>query len=181
MVHERYDEKTPKDEQRTPPSLFKKLNARFPFNVDLATSRDSGTTNSLCPDYFEKNEQGGFLSPHAHLGIGDVGWCNPPFSAGKIDPFLKKIFEETRIDGVLKPYNAPIVVCLLPADISTRWWNWCMLADEWIRIKGRVIFNHADGTPIKGSPKFGCMAVVFKDTERRMNLGFPVISEMTWK
>jgi phage N-6-adenine-methyltransferase len=165
MTHERNADasRTDKDEQRTPPSLFKKLDDRFDFTVDIAATAD----NHMVPIHYSE-----FLNDKAHLMWTDVAWCNPPYSAGKILPFLKK--------GYTESLKGAVVVFLLPADISTKWFDYCMLAAEWIRIKGRVQFNHADGAPIKGSPKFGSLVVIF-DEKRRKQTGYIVISEMNWK
>lgn len=178
MVHERNEDakKTEKDEQRTPISLFAILDKRFRFAIDLCCTRENclchagifrGTTDSLVVDWKRCTE----LSA---VGLEDnlISYCNPPYSKGKIDKFVKKAYEES--------LKGAVVVMLLPADISTRWWNYCMFASEWIRIKGRVKFNHADGTPIKGSPKFGSMVVVFDKATREKN-GHLVVSEMGWK
>ena len=40
-MHKRNDNFNPKDEMRTPPSLFKKLNDRFQFTVDIAANVDN--------------------------------------------------------------------------------------------------------------------------------------------
>jgi site-specific DNA-methyltransferase (adenine-specific) len=166
MTHSRSADasKTAKDEQRTPMSLFNRLSERFLFTIDIAATEG----NQLMPIYMSD-----FLNPKCSLWEHDVAFCNPPYSRGIIDKFVTKAYQES--------LKGATVVCLLPADVSTKWFRTCMAADEWIVIEGRVRFNHADGTPIKGSPKFGSIVVVFKNTERRRNLGFPVISSMGWR
>jgi phage N-6-adenine-methyltransferase len=163
MVHERHDNTTAKDEQRTPPSLFKKLDDQFHFNKDIACT----IHNHLCPVWYDD-----FLHPPVSLYDGDRAFCNPPYSHGRVEAFLSK--------GYTESLKGAIVVFLIPCDISTHWFDWCMLAAEWIRIKGRVHFNHADGTPIKGSPSFSSIVVVF-DEKRRKENGHLIVSSMDWK
>ena len=177
MVHERKDGLTHlKDEARTPPTLFEILDKRFQFAIDLCCTRENclchagifkGTTNALEVDWkraIELSTLKGYDNP--------VGYCNPPYSRGKIDKFVAKAYIES--------IRGTIVVVLLPADVSTAWFrDYCMQASEWIIIKGRVHFNNPDGTPMKGSPKFGSIAVVF-DLESRKKNGL-IISELNWK
>lgn len=151
VVHERNEDasRTDKDEQCTPPSLFKKLDERFHFDVDVAATEE----NKLCFYYFQNAFDQGWIPKRIVASSKYTTWeqysnsgvffCNPPYSSGKILPFLQKGYSES--------LKGAIVVFLLPADISTKWFDICMNAAEWIRIKGRVQFNHADGTPIKGS------------------------------
>ena len=173
MTHSRNAdaERTAKDEQRTPISLFNRLNAKFGFDIDAAATHG----NHLCSGYFTRdNPIGDALSIEWYCkGLREVFFLNPPYSRGMIDKFVLKAYHES--------LKGATVVCLLPADVSTKWFQVCMAADEWIIIEGRVRFNHVDGTPIKGSPKFGSIVVVFKNTTRRKNLGFPVVSSMRWK
>jgi len=173
MVHPRYDNTTPKDEQRTPPSLYKKLDARFHFDLDVAATQD----NALAPGYFTKDDNAiqpdlDWYSDCGCDGIVKNIFCNPPYSRGQVEAFLEK--------GYYESLKGAIVVFLIPCDISTNWFDWCMLAAEWIRVKGRVQFNHADGTPIKGSPSFSSIVVVF-DEARRKQQGYLIVSEMIWK
>jgi site-specific DNA-methyltransferase (adenine-specific) len=177
MSHERKDGLTYlKDEARTPPSLFKRLDERFHFAIDLCCTRQNclchagvfkGTTNSLVSDWKRAIELSA-LQGYDYL----IGYCNPPYSRGNIYKFVAKAYSESR--------KGAIVVMLLPADISTAWFrDYCMMAAEWIIIKGRVHFNNPDGTPMVGSPKFGSIAVVF-DAEARRKHGL-VVSEMDWR
>ena len=156
---------TPLDERneaRTPPSLFKKLDERFHFDCDIAATED----NALCVRWYKD-----FLHPEAYLLSNDVAFGNPPYSRGMIDKFCKKAYEES--------LKGAVVVMLLPADTSTKYFHkYCMQASEIIFITSRVHFNRPDGTPFKTSPKFGSMVVVFKN---ELFDGSPVISSMGWK
>jgi len=175
MTHERdpnnQSNLTPKDEQRTPPSLFKKLDERFNFGLDVAAS----DTNHLCEIYFTK-KMNALECPWGCVStiLKDIlpAWCNPPYSRGLIGPFVEKAY--------LESIKGAIVVMLLPADISTGWFDYCMFAAEWIRITSRVHFLDENGIPSEGSPKFGSLAVVF-DEKRRQETGYLIVSEMDWK
>jgi phage N-6-adenine-methyltransferase len=186
MSHERKDGLTHlKDEARTPPALFKRLDERFCFDCDAAATEDNTLCNTFFARHFSNKENP--LELHkipfetdaitadwcSHLRIGcRTFYCNPPYSRGNIDKFVAKAYSES--------LKGAIVVMLLPADVSTAWFrDYCMMAAEWIIIKGKVHFNNPDGTPMIGSPKFGSIAVVF-DAEARRKHGL-VVSEMDWR
>lgn len=167
-MHKRNDNFNPKDEMRTPPSLFKKLDDRFQFTVDIAANVDNKLTHYFFDD---------FLSEGHHLTMSDIAYCNPPYSRGKVELFVKKSYEES--------LKGAIVVMLLPVDFSARWWDYCMKATEWIRITSRVHFNGIDNKPIKGSPFFSSVVVVFDEQAKQSlladEMALPLISEMDWR
>jgi phage N-6-adenine-methyltransferase len=180
MSHKRNQfTETPKDEQRTPPSLFKKLDDRFKFDCDAAATKD----NALCDHYFGEDYTGAkedalkfdWLKCSFQNGLSvsypKVFYCNPPYSKGLIEKFTEK--------GYLESIKGATVVMLLPVDFSAARWDYCMEAAEWIRIKGRIHFNDMYGIPIKGSPLFDSCVVVF-DTKLRNQRGL-VVSEMDWR
>ena len=182
---------TDKDEARTPPSLFKKLDDRFHFDVDLCANRH----NTLCQDYYSNID-----TKHSGLLIGDrivechgnmlidpwyiaSYYCNPPYS--NPEPFIKKAAEES--------LKGSIIVMLLPTDTSTIAFmkyimgydnkNGVLIpngfgASEVIFIQPRVKFNNPDGTPMNRSPTWGSMVVVFKN---EVFDGSPIISCMDWR
>jgi len=172
MSHERKDGKVHlKDEARTPPGLFRRLNERFHFDIDAACTVD----NCLCRFGFASDFQEGntlkidWCNPPDFKSFPTI-YCNPPYSNPA--PFVEKAYMES--------LKGAIVVMLLPADVSTSWFHlYCMEAAEWIIIDGRVRFNNPDGTPMQGSPKFGSIVVVF-DMEARNKHGL-VVSEMDWR
>ncbi len=165
MTHERKDNNNiDKDEARTPPSLFKKLDARFEFELDAFCTPQ----NKLCKFGFTK-EQDALKQDWLHAADRIFGNC--PYSHP--EPFVRKAYEES-LKGVL-------VAMLLPADTSTyAYHHYDMKASEIIFIEGRVIFNNPDGTRMKGSPKFGSMVVVF-DAKARTERGYLKVSSMPWK
>ena len=146
MVHQRSEENsTPKDEMRTPPYLFNYLDNRFGFDMDIAATEE----NTLCDTFYDKETDA--LSNDSSWGETNFG--NPPYAKDLIGKFVKKA-EEVSINGVT-------TALLLPVDFSTPWWDYCMNAVEWIRIKGRVKFYDNQGLPSKNSPFFSSAVIVF--------------------
>lgn len=86
------------DDRRTPPALFRKLNDRYGFTLDVAASAE----NALCPDYFS-HRLDGLLQPWC----GRV-WCNPPYS--RLEAWVVKAWDE------VSKGNCDLAVLLLPAD-----------------------------------------------------------------
>jgi phage N-6-adenine-methyltransferase len=158
MVHKRYACETPKDEMRTPDSLFGKLHKRFNFKIDAAATKE----NRRCVRFFSKEDSA------LNQPWDEDTFCNPPYSTDLIDLFVAKGQREAVANRVT-------VAMLLPVDFSTAWWDTCMKASEWIRLKPRVKFNGLDGFPIYGSPFFSSVVVVFQP-ERQF-----VLSEMDWR
>lgn len=171
MTHQRNDgRKNLADEARTPPELFRKLDERFDFDVDVAATAD----NSLCYGYYGKNDNALICDWYEFLG-GDgtvkTFFCNPPYSRGSIPAFVKKSYEES--------LKGATVVLLLPADTSTiTFHEYCMKASEINFLIPRVRFLHPETNKPYGSPQFGSMVVVFKQEDFD---GSPVISSMRWK
>ena len=172
MTHGRKDGNTvDKDEARTPPSLFKKLDERWNFDLDVCCTKE----NCLSRNHYGYSIGDDCLKQEWMRFLMDNGedastfYCNPPYS--NPEPFIIKAYEES--------LKGATVVMLLPADTSTKvFHNYTMKASEIIYIEGRVTFNNPDGTPKKGSPKFGSMVVVFKQEDFD---GSPVLSSMGWK
>lgn len=174
MSHKRNDGNyIDKDEARTPKPLFKKLNDRWCFNIDLCASE----LNHLCVDYCTKE------TPMQDVNFceDDVGYCNCPYS--NPEQFIAKCAEGS-LDGAT-------IVMLLPVDTSTLYFHKYIMgidpktenpngygASEIIYLYPRVKFDNPDGTPMKGSPLTASQVVVFK---RDVFDGSPVISSMRWK
>ena len=148
---------TPKDEWGTPQWLFDLLDQEFIFNVDAAATCENRKTpyfygpgwassgDALKEEW--KNERGVFMSC----------FLNPPYSAGNIDRFMQKAYEESQ--------KGAVVVCLVPCATDTRWWhNYAMKAQEIRFIKGRVRFVGYDeeGKQIANSPTFSSCVVIFR-------------------
>ena len=187
MTHERKDGNTVnKDEARTPPSLFKKLDERWHFELDATCNHN----NCLCKlGMFYDDGMDFLITPLRHMGnnLGSV-YCNPPYSNPA--PFVKKAAEES--------LKGATVVMLLPADTACKAFHKYIMGIDYIKdangdvvgvpnefgaseitfLTPRVVFNNPDGTPMTGQPKFGSMVVVFR---QEVFDGSPVISSMGWK
>ena len=168
-MYDRKDKSYDKDETRTPPELFKKLDDRFHFCCDVAAT----WRNALCLHLFSKDQSNAldrdWYSPNTTDYWNNTFYCNPPYS--NPEPFIKKSYEES--------LKGCTVVILLNADTSTiAFHKYCMKASEIIFLYPRVKHLKPDGTIIPSSSPFGSMVVVFKQEEFD---GSPVISSMRWK
>ena len=159
MTNKRKDGNTAaKDEARTPPEIFRKLDEEFHFGVAAAASHG----NHLCDAYFTKdNPMGDALSIKWYGGLSERRqpfFCNPPYSNGNIIKFVEKAWLESG--------NGATVVLLIPSDPSTQYFDFCFENASEIRfMQPRVKFNNPDGTPMKSSPPMGSMIVVFSPWE----------------
>ena len=127
---------------RTPQYIFDWLNSEFEFILDAACNSDnSKCVFGCCHD----RGQDGLSMDWASFGRI---WLNPPYSNPY--PWVKKAYEES--------LKGCIVVCLLPADISTKWFHEWVIGKAEIRfIQGRISF---DGEK-KSAPKFGSMIAIY--------------------
>jgi site-specific DNA-methyltransferase (adenine-specific) len=143
---------TPKDEWGTPQWLFDLLDQEFNFQVDAAANAE----NSKCGwNYFGQDST---KISWQTLGAKTF-YLNPPYSAGNIDRFMQKAYEESQ--------KGAVVVCLVPCATDTKWWhNYAMKAQEIRFIKGRVRFVGYDeeGNPVRNSPTFSSCVVIFRKT-----------------
>ena len=138
-----------RDEARTPLWLFKWLDERFHFGVDLAATAD----NTLCPLYFDRAADS--LEAHWHL-CTSTGFLNPPYS--NLGPWLLKAGRE-RWEG----FTTVMVIPAPNGEAHTR-----LLFDratEIIDIVGRVNFLRPDGVDMKGNNRGTCVAVFGSDLE----------------
>jgi len=144
---------TPKDEWGTPQWLFDLLDQEFHFDCDAASTR----ANCLCERGFFGGKDDGYNAlTRDWFPWYSTFWLNPPYSAGNIDKFMQKAYEES-LKGAL-------VVCLMPCATDTKWWhNYAMKAQEIRFIKGRVRFVGYDeeGNQVKNSPTFSSCVVIF--------------------
>lgn len=169
MTHTRSDGNTSaKDEARTPPEIFRKLDAEFHFDFDAACTRE----NCLCKNGIFGNEISALSFPWAWNGTKPwTYFCNPPYSHGNILAFVHKAYLESG--------KGATVVLLIPSDPSTQYFSFCFENAHEIRfMQPRVRFNNPDGTPMKGSPQTGSMIVVFRPGETP---AVPKIGIWKWK
>lgn len=151
---------TEKDSWETPGWLFDLLDQEFHFDCDAAATLE----NSKCDIMFTKGESDA-LSHHDWWGYvpGEDAdtevkrfFLNPPYSAGNIDRFMQKAYEESQ--------KGALVVCLVPCATDTRWWHsYAMKAQEIRFIKGRVrlVGYDEDGEQVRNSPTFSSCVVIF--------------------
>lgn len=121
---------TPKDDWRTPPELYARLDAEFHFGLDAACTRE----NCLAPTGLSIEDVDSLAVPWT--GRGAI-WLNPPYS--NVRPWLRKAREA----GRLVP-----VVCLVTSDTGCNWWR-DLVAHEASEVRflvGRMRFLRPDGT-----------------------------------
>jgi phage N-6-adenine-methyltransferase len=145
-----------KDEARTPPEIYNKLDAEFHFDLDVACTRD----NCLSRNHYGYTKDDNALVQDWTKFMMDNGeeatifFVNPPYSNGNILRFVHTAYCEAS--------KGATAVLLIPADISTEYFDFCFSNASEIRfMHPRVKFNNPDGTPMKGSPQMGSMIVVF--------------------
>ncbi|HBC89561.1 MAG TPA: adenine methyltransferase [Lentisphaeria bacterium] len=126
----------------TPPDLFKKLDAKYHFNLDPCCTHET----ALCKDHFTPAEDG-LQQSWAFKCV----FCNPPYSwEGGL--WVAKAYFEAKENGAL-------VICLLPVRTDTRWFHEFVLkAEETEFIKGRLKFgNSKNSAPFPSIiVRFGC-------------------------
>ena len=133
--------------RETPNKLFSLLDKEFNFILDAAaTARNSKCTRYISPamDSFATP----WITSRAHGSV----WLNPPYSRGMIGRFVEHAVATASTESIT-------VVCLLPADPSTRWWRYHVLggvnkpysniSTEIRFLTPRVRFL-LDGMPMKG-------------------------------
>lgn len=135
------------DEWRTEPACFDALHAEFGFRVDLAANR----TDHLCETWLGP---GGIW--HDALGwdwhkMTGPGFFNPPYSAGRVAPFVTKAIAE-----VARGFTS---VALLPDTHDTVWYRLLDAAAEIRRIPHRVKYLKPDGATAAGAMFPSCVAV----------------------
>lgn len=116
------------DSYRTPKWLFDYLDDEYSFTCDAAASDE----NHLC-EYYYTAENSAINASWGESG-GHV-FCNPPFSTGYKEAFLKKAYQEMVDNDVSS-------VFVIPADLSNKCWldNIFGKATKITVINGRVKF-----------------------------------------
>jgi len=132
------------DNYRTPDYVFDWLDKEFDFDLDAACNME----NCKC-DFGYDFEINGLKKCWEPL----TTWLNPPYSDPY--PWVKKAYEES--------LKGATVVCLLPADTSTKWFHEWVIGKAEVRfVEGRIKFiNPETGRECKDSPKFGSMIAVY--------------------
>ena len=134
-----FSSKTP--EWATPQDLFDRLNEKYHFNLDSASTDE----NAKCQNHYTVSDDG-----LAKSWGGYTVFCNPPYGR-EIGKWVEKAYNES-----LKPNT--LIVMLLPARTDTKWFhNYCVKGKIEF-IKGRLKFGGC-----KNSAPFPSMIVVFKN------------------
>lgn len=134
-------QKIKKDDWKTPDWLFKKLNNRFVFTVDAASTEENKKTYTRMLD--------GLVCSWRDQRV----FCNPPFSTKS--QWMKKAHDEVLNGG------CHLCVMLLPNCIDTIAFNEYVHGKfYWEHLPHRVSFLDDNGTPIKGNPS-GTIIVYF--------------------
>lgn len=131
------------DEIRTPRWLFDQLNEQFQFDYDPFASHENALT-----DFYSTADgtysTGGHMEDPAHglqyPWMGCRVFMNPPYSRGLVMRCIEKAVSERN--------NAAIIVALVKADTSTKWFQLLMEHSfiEWL--PRRVKYEHPN--PPKG-------------------------------
>lgn len=128
----------------TPQYIFDWLDKEFHFELDAACNSNN------CKCLIGLTEESNSLTQPWQIYARSI-WLNPPYSNPY--PWVKKAYEES--------LKGCTVVCLLPADISTKWFHEWVIGKAEIRfIQGRISFDSP--TPGKYlAPKFGSMLAIY--------------------
>jgi phage N-6-adenine-methyltransferase len=120
-----------KDLWETPDYIFKPLDLEFDFTLDPCCT----LSNCKAGKCYTVDQDG--LS---ESWAGQRVFCNPPYSRGNIDNWVKKCYLESLKQNTL-------IVGLLPVSTSANWWHeWVWKRAELRYIKGRVRFVGAKHT-----------------------------------
>ncbi len=138
-------------EWETPRWLFDILDAEFHFELDVCASHE----NHKCPRYFTKEDNG------LNQSWNGVCWMNPPY--GKV---IRNWLEKANYAAI----NGSTVVCLVPANIETRWWWQNCIQGEVRFFPGRLKFV-SHNFKSTGTAPFSSAIVV---------LGKNVIPKVVW-
>jgi phage N-6-adenine-methyltransferase len=138
------------DEWETPEALFEAWNDTFEFELDAAASTD----NYKVPLYFTEEDDALQMSWWDAQGSGATQvWLNPPYSRGKIEPFMKKAAEEYRLHPTMD------IVCLVRMDPSAKWFQKYVdgVAPYVAMLDRRVKFKGAEA-----AYNFPCCVVIYR-------------------
>lgn len=141
LIWNHNEKKDPRTDWETPYALFKVLNDRFKFNLDVCADE----VNHKVPVWISEETDG-----LKYNWGGATCWMNPPYDRS-LGNWVRKAMEESF-------YHGATVVALLPARTDSPWWAEFVIpfASEVIFLTGRVKFNGA-----KNSATFASVVVVW--------------------
>lgn len=136
----------------TPQDLFSLLDMEFHFDLDACAS----SWNAKCKKYYSKDDDA--LSKDWPWGANV--WMNPPYGnfAGK---FLKHAYKQSQ-------ERSCTVVCLIPTNTETKWFQDYCLNGELRFVRGRVHFKNKAGKI--GRPRFSLAVVIFRPNKEGKGL-----------
>lgn len=154
MPNEGMNVKTPQsDEWRTPPWLFKALDAEFGFSFDGAARWENRLLPRWTDDIAAACGYKGPVEEGKLILADDRIFVNPPYSI--IDKFVQYALQNT--------YGPRLWVMLLPSRTGTEWFQ--RLHDhprvELRFLRKRVEFLDAAGQP-SGSPRFDSLIAIVR-------------------
>lgn len=118
------------DEWETPLDVFRPLNVRFGFTLDVCATPQ----NTKCKRYFTRKEDG----LKQDWGT-ETCWMNPPYGR-EIGKWMRKAYETGKRGGV--------VVCLVPSRTDTAWWHDYAMKGTITFLRGRLKFGgHKNAAP----------------------------------
>lgn len=103
----------PSDEFGTPKEIFDMINKAIQIDGHPAFTLDACATIRNCKvkKYFTKQQNGLVQS-----WKGETVWCNPPYSRGNLEKWVKKAYLEAAFNDVFS-------VLLVPANVGTGWFH----------------------------------------------------------
>lgn len=126
---------------RTPPEVFRALDAEFKFTQDVAASKD----NHLCERYLTEADNA------LERSWGGTCWCNPPYGRTMMD-WVRKC--------ALEAAGGATVVLLCFASTDTAWFRHAWIAASEVRLyTGRISFLTPEGERTTPAPKGSCLFV----------------------
>jgi len=152
-----------RDDWETPDPLIDALRREFgDFDLDPCA-----TPENRKADHFFGPGSRLFEDGLAAPWFGRSAYVNPPYGRGVIEKWVEKCYTEVACGRV------GVVVALLPASTSARWWHqWVMQATEIRLLKGRLRYK---GAPAAAT--WDSVIVVW----RKGQLGRPLWGGWDWR
>lgn len=110
------------DQWATPPDLFRLLDQRFHFQLDVCASAG----NAKCERFYSLEDDG-----LRQRWAPWVCWANPPYSNWA--PWVEKAYREAQRGAV-------VVVLVPPWTDRAAWHEWSNRADRRVELRGRIQF-----------------------------------------
>ena len=134
----------------TPWEFFNKLDEEFHFTIDVCATPES----AKCKRFYTKYDDG-----LKQDWTGETVFCNPPYGAKRIIPWLKKAWEEDAL-----------TVFLLPSRTDTIWFHEYLYHKAEIRfIKSRLKFMASSESKYADRAPFGSIVAII-DNRNKLRL-----------